>query len=187
MAETAQDPSMRVSTPEQHKALGHPLRQRLLFSLARQSATTSQLAAALGVAKGSIGHHLKILREAGLVRVVETRQVRGGTEQYYRRTALRMDIDDPTGGSTKAAFAGFADELTAAEDPLMILRHLRLTPEQAARLTAALTEIAESAIDDGPDQPSYGLLVAMYRKSPAPAHGHDVYSARASAGPGLTS
>ncbi|MFH7334089.1 ArsR/SmtB family transcription factor [Streptomyces sp. KHY 26] len=168
MAEATQDPSMRVSTPEQHKALGHPLRQRLLFSLARQSATTSQLAAALGVAKGSVGHHLKILREAGLVRVVESRRVRGGVEQYYQRTALRMDIDDPTGGSTRAALAGFADELTAAADPLLILRHLRLTAEQAARLTAVLTEMAEGATDDGPGQSSYGLLIGMYRKPPAP-------------------
>lgn len=156
---------LRISTPEQHKAMGHPLRQRLLFSLGQQPATISQLAVVLGVAKGSVGHHLKLLREAGLVRVVETRRVRGGTEQYYQRTARRMDIDDPTGGSTAALFSGFAAELAAAEEEaLLVLRHLRLTAEQAGQLTAALQELVENAADEGPDQPRYGLLVSMYRQ-----------------------
>jgi len=157
--------AITVSTAEQHKAMGHPLRQRLLFSLGQQPATISQLAAALGVAKGSVAHHLKTLRDAGLVRVVETRQVRGGTEQYYQRTARRMDVDDPSGGTTAAMLAGFAAEVTDAEDdPTLVLRHLRLSDAQARKLAAALVEIAESATDDGPDEPRYGLLVSMYRQ-----------------------
>ncbi|HEY8978216.1 MAG TPA: winged helix-turn-helix domain-containing protein [Streptomyces sp.] len=167
MAEHPED-ALRISTPQQHKAMGHPLRQRLLFCLG-QPATTSQLATALGVAKGSVGHHLKILREAGLVHLVETRQVRGGTEQYYRRTARRLDIDDPTGGSTAAVLAGFADELTAAEGrPLMALRHLRLTADQARQLGAALREITENATDAGPGHARYGILVSVYRQHGAP-------------------
>lgn len=165
--------SLRIETAAQHRALGHPIRQRLLFSLGQQPATTSQLAAALGVAKGSVGHHLKTLREAGLVRVVETRQVRGGTEQYYQRTARRMDLDDPSHAATSAMLAGLADELSAAEDdPLLVLRHVRLTDAQAERLRAALEQIAESATDDGADQPRHGLLVTMYRQratAPDPA------------------
>lgn len=165
MVDHPPDEAIRISTAAQYKAMGHPLRQRLLFSLGQQPATISQLAATLDIAKGSVGHHLKTLREAGLVRVVETRQVRGGTEQYYQRTARRMDIDDPTGAPTAAIFGGFADELAAADDdPLVVLRHLRLTPAQAQRLTVALHELAESATDDGPDQPRYGLLVSMYRQ-----------------------
>jgi DNA-binding transcriptional ArsR family regulator len=165
MVERVADDAIRISTAEQHKAMGHPVRQRLLFSLGQQPATISQLAVALGVAKGSVGHHLKTLCDAGLVRVVETRRVRGGTEHYYQRTARRFDIDDPTGGTTAAVFAGIADELAVAEDdPLVILRHLRLTAEQAQRLSAALRQLAEQATDDGPQQPRYGLLVSMYRQ-----------------------
>src|ERR1700733_2448782 len=37
--------------------------------------------------KGNIAHHLKVFREAGLVTPAGTRQVRGGTEQYYQRAA----------------------------------------------------------------------------------------------------
>ena len=79
---------MRVATPEQFKAMAHPLRQRLLFALIHQ-ATISQLATAMGSQKGNIAHHLKVLTEAGMVRMVATRTVRGGTERYYQRTARR--------------------------------------------------------------------------------------------------
>nr|WP_231513893.1 transcriptional regulator [Microbispora rosea] len=32
-------------------------------------------------AKGTVGHHVRVLREAGIVRLAGTRHVRGGTEQ----------------------------------------------------------------------------------------------------------
>ena len=50
-----------LTTPEQFKALGHPMRHRLLFALAQGEATISQLAVALGSNKGNIAHHLKVL------------------------------------------------------------------------------------------------------------------------------
>src|SRR2546430_13285416 len=74
-----------VTTPEQFKALGHPMRHRLLFALAQGEATISQLAVALGSNKGNVAHHLKVLAGAGLVRLAATRAGRGGTEQYWRR------------------------------------------------------------------------------------------------------
>lgn len=158
----------QLTTPDQHKALAHPLRQRLLFALALEAATISQLATQLKVAKGSVGHHLKTLREADLVHVVETRTVRGGTEHYYQRTAHRMVIDDPTGMTSAAILAGFAEELNASDDEsLMVLRNLRLTDATAKKLHDLLKQIAEDAVDEGPDQARYGVLVSMYRKSPA--------------------
>jgi hypothetical protein len=47
-------------------------------------------------------------------------------------------------------------------DPLLVLRHLRLTAGAAERLGAALLALAEEATDDGPGQPRYGLLVGLY-------------------------
>src|SRR5580693_4564647 len=79
--------SLTITSAEQYRALGHPLRHQLLFALGQRPATISQLALALDSHKGNVAHHLKVLREAGLVAVTETRQVRGGTEQYYQRTA----------------------------------------------------------------------------------------------------
>jgi DNA-binding transcriptional ArsR family regulator len=49
-------------------ALGHPDRVRLLDALAASGpASTSALADALGLATGSVSHHVKVLNEAGLV------------------------------------------------------------------------------------------------------------------------
>src|SRR5689334_6669869 len=105
---------MRVATPAQFKAMAHPLRQRLLFALIHP-ATISQLATAMGSQKGNIAHHLKVLTEAGMVRMVATRTVRGGTERYYQRTARRYDLgDEQAMAHTPLLVRAVADELAGA-------------------------------------------------------------------------
>lgn len=164
------DELMELGSPEQFKALSHPLRQRLLFALAGRPATISQLAAHLGSQKGNVAHHLKVLREAGMVRVGETRQVRGGTEQYYERTARRLVIGGLQPAPTTALFGAVTEELLRSpQDPLLTLRHLRLGPEQAARLRATLEELVDGADSDPEGEAGYGVLVAMYRQPEARA------------------
>lgn len=163
------DDWLEIDSPGQLKALSHPLRQRMLFALGREPATTSQLAVSLGERKGNIGHHLKVLHEAGLVRVVETRQVRGGTEQYYQRTARRMSYTSSPPEHTQAMFGAVAEEIGhAAEEPLVVLRHLRLTPEVAARMAQALQKIVDEAEDAGEGEAVHGVLVALYRRTITP-------------------
>jgi DNA-binding transcriptional ArsR family regulator len=159
--ESAAEDVLMITTPGQFKALAHPMRHRLLFTLGQGEATISQLAATLGSNKGNIAHHLKILAGAGLVRPAGTRQVRGGTEQYYRRAARRVHYQDAA--TTEVAFSALAAEIAAAEpDPFLVLRMLRLTPEHADRLTAILREIAEQD-EDGDGQPRYGLLLGLFQ------------------------
>jgi DNA-binding transcriptional ArsR family regulator len=150
-----------VAAPEQFKALGHPMRQRLLFALGQREATISQLAAALDSNKGNVAHHLKVLAGAGLVRLAGTRQVRGGTEQYYQRASRGLKYDDAA--TTEVAFRALAADIAAAEaDPFLVLRTLRLTPEHARQLTDTLRDLASQAGDSG-DQPRYGLLLGLYQ------------------------
>jgi DNA-binding transcriptional ArsR family regulator len=158
------DEVMRVASPEQFKAMAHPLRQRLLFALLHP-ATISQLATAMGSQKGNIAHHLKVLREAGMVRVVATRTVRGGTEQYYQRTARRYDLGgEPAMAQAPLLVRAVADDLAgAAAEPYLVLRNIRLTAEQVARLTDELTRLSEGLTDAGPGEPRYGLLLTLYR------------------------
>jgi DNA-binding transcriptional ArsR family regulator len=157
-----------VTTPEQFKALGHPMRHRLLFALAQGEATISQLAAALGSNKGNVAHHLKVLADAGLVRPAATRTVRGGTEQYYRRASRGLSYDDAA--TTQTAFRALAAEIAAAQaEPFLVLRTLRLTRGHAEQLAATLRDLAGHA-DDGADQPRYGLLLGLYQPAePSPA------------------
>jgi len=155
---------LRIGTPEQFKALSHPLRQRLLFALGHEPATISGLAVSLAVHKGSVAHHLKVLREAGMVHVVETRQVRGGTEQYYQRTARKLEVRDAPAEHNAAVFTAVAHELSRApEEPTVVLRHLRLTPAAAERLSAELLRLVESQEDAG--DAVHGVLVALYKRS----------------------
>lgn len=155
--------AITVTTPEQFKALGHPVRHRLLFTLGQGEATISQLATALGSNKGNIAHHLKVLAGAGLVRPAGTRTVRGGTEQYYRRTFGRLEYDDPA--TTEAAFRALAADIAAAEpDPFMVLRGLRLSPRHVEQITETLRDLSEQD-DDGDGHPLYGLLIGLYRPS----------------------
>jgi DNA-binding transcriptional ArsR family regulator len=66
-------------------------RARLLASL-REPASTSQLAASLGLAVGAVGDHLTVLRRAGLLH-----RARSGRSVLYQRTPLG---DALAGGST---------------------------------------------------------------------------------------
>ncbi|MET8150850.1 helix-turn-helix domain-containing protein [Actinoplanes sp. NPDC049668] len=153
-----------LSEPDQFRALGHPLRHRLVLALRQRPATLAQLAAALGATKGTVGYHVKILEQAGLVRVAHVRRVRGGTEQYYEPTSerLRIAADAPVGGDflVRAALSEMLPPDEAAPD-LTILRHVRLTTAQARALAASLERFA-----DLPEQQtgeSYGVLLSLYR------------------------
>jgi DNA-binding transcriptional ArsR family regulator len=161
-----------IGEPQQFAALAHPLRQRLLFALGRRPATISQLAVQLDVRKGNVAHHVKVLREAGLVYMAETRQVRGGTEQYYQRTARRMLVAEPQAAGTAAMLAAVAAELErspAAEH--LTLRHLHLSPEKAQQLGEALTRLVDELQEDSADQPVHGVLVALYEQAEPSGNG----------------
>ena len=159
----------RISTPAQFKALGHPTRHRLLLALRQGDATISQLAAALGTNKGNVAHHLKVLTGAGLVRPAGTRQVRGGTERYYRRSTRRLEYDDEA--TTAVAFRALAAEIAAAEpDPLLVLRSIRLTAEHARQLHETLRSLAELD-DDGGGHQRYGLIIGLYQPQQLPPDG----------------
>jgi DNA-binding transcriptional ArsR family regulator len=158
---------LEIRAPEQFAALAHPLRQRLLFALGHQPATISRLAARLDAKKGNVAHHVKVLREAGLIHVAETRRVRGGTEQYYQRTARHMVVAEPQAAGTAAMLAAVAQELDLSPvEPDLTLRHLRLSPAKARELGEALAKLVDDAEEDAEEQPVHGVLVALYRQAP---------------------
>ena len=81
------DDVLVVAEREQLRALADDARHRIVVLLRERAATTTELAAQVGLAKGTVAHHLKVLEAAGLVRVVRTRRVRALTESYYGRVA----------------------------------------------------------------------------------------------------
>lgn len=62
----------------------HPVRMRLLVTLARRQLTARQLSELLpDVPQATLYHHLGILTRAGLLRIVSQRQIRGTVEKLY--------------------------------------------------------------------------------------------------------
>src|SRR5438874_4598400 len=84
-----------ISTEQQFKAIADPTRTRILGIIQNQPATAKQIADRLKVPPGTIGHHLQVLEEAGLAKVVARRLVRGIVAKYYTRTARIFAFDLP--------------------------------------------------------------------------------------------
>ena len=73
------DPNARLI-----KAMGHPLRFRLLLRLNEGAASPSTLARELDEPLGNVAYHVKILLEQDAIELVDTRPVRGAIEHVYR-------------------------------------------------------------------------------------------------------
>jgi len=135
-----------------------------MMHLNETAVTISQLARKLGVSKGTIAYHLNVLREAGMVRVVKRRTVRGGTEQYYTVAARKILLGErPT--STAPLFGAVAAEIDTAEEVLVLVhRIMNLTDAQAQRLIASLNDAGHNVDDTDDDhEPRYGMVVGLYR------------------------
>ncbi len=79
-----------------HKALGHPLRLRILESLIEHSeASPLTVSRHLGQPLGTVSRHIRVLRELGFVELTRTEPRRGAVEHFYR-AVQRAYIDDRT-------------------------------------------------------------------------------------------
>jgi DNA-binding transcriptional ArsR family regulator len=164
---TAAPEPLVLRTPAHFKALGHPVRHRIVNLLRQRPATLGQLASAMGLAKGTISFHLRVLREAGLVQLASIRQVRGGTEQYFAliSTGFRLPGEAGAGFLVEAAMAEMLPvDNGGTEAGHTALRHLWLSPRQARDLAARLEDFASQQRDEDPDAgEAYGLLLSLYR------------------------
>jgi DNA-binding transcriptional ArsR family regulator len=156
-----------LRSPAHFRALGHPLRHRLFNLLRQRPATLAQLAAALGSTKGTVGYHVQLMLDAGVVRLAGTRRVRGGTERYYEPVSvgLRLDPDaaDRTAFLVDAALGEMLPHRPGDED-FAVLRHLWLTQAQASDLAARLAEFSEAQQGRGAREGDpHGLLLCLYR------------------------
>ena len=73
-----------IDDPRLVKALGHPLRVRILALLSERTASPRELAEWLGATLGTVSYHVRTLHELGLIDLVRTSQVRGAVAHHYR-------------------------------------------------------------------------------------------------------
>ncbi len=124
-------PKLVLTTEQQLKAIADPLRSRILVLLQHQPATAKQIADRLGIVPGTIGHHLQVLEDAGLVQVVARRLVHGIVAKYYTRAA-------------RVFFMEFPSEVMGADSI-----NVELLTDARNELAEALGTIGEQAILDG--------------------------------------
>src|SRR5215213_5320561 len=78
---------LEVDTAAKLKALGDQLRLTLIDLVLERAMSVTELAERVGRPRGSVAHHVDVLVDAGLLRVVRTRKVRAVEERFYGRTA----------------------------------------------------------------------------------------------------
>jgi DNA-binding transcriptional ArsR family regulator len=162
-----------VQEAHQLRALADDLRARIVLLIRERAASITELAQMLELPKGTVGHHVKVLEEAGLIRVVRTRQVRALTEKYYGRVArlfvLRSDEPLPEGlaggGLTAMMLRQAADELVAsrpAEDQSALI-HVRLSVKDLGRFQRRLNRlVADVRAAETPDGELQALVFALF-------------------------
>ena len=76
-------------------AYAHPVRARALMILAARVASPREIAEELGEPLGKVSYHVRELRDAGLIELVETDGSSGGVQHFYRATRLPI-VDTET-------------------------------------------------------------------------------------------
>ncbi len=137
---------VHAETQDQLKALASDLRLTILSLLNERAASTTELAAALERPKGTIGYHVKVLEEAGIIRVVRTRKVRAMTEKFYGRVARTVVMHGLPDNQGPLFMLRQALEEAVVEDDLALpastLRHVRMTQEQATEFWQRVIDLA---------------------------------------------
>ena len=161
-----------LTEPGQVKAISHPLRTTILSLLHERAVTVSELAAAVGRPKSTVAHHVKVLAEAGLVRVVRTRRVRAIEERFYGRTARMFYVGVERSAGGEELPRGFNDfevagreSAAAFEDGRLwgFIRHGRISEAQASRFWERMADlVAEFDRLPRSGDTMYGFAVGVY-------------------------
>lgn len=184
---------MTITTVEQLKVIGDPLRIRLIEIMAAdplRSWTAKELAEELDTKQTKLYHHLGLLEEHGFIRVAETRMVSGIQEKRYQATAHGFHVDralltgggveDAVGGAITSMFdkarAEILDGIRTGvlgfdpDDPRrprmgVWATHARLSPASVKRVMRLVEKLADIDTDEDADGDEYGLLVGFYPRA----------------------
>ena len=162
-----------LKEPEQLKALGHPLRVRVLEMLGQDGdwqLTNRELAQRLGVDPGHLHFHVRMLLKAGLIELADSEG--RGREKPYRSVAKVFRV------APELLSAGGASDLQAAMIDQVQRAHglysaggtfrsaqleVKLSIEKALELMSTFLEAARDLEDESADK----LVLTMFAHPPA--------------------
>jgi DNA-binding transcriptional ArsR family regulator len=146
---------LTIDKPQQLKALGHPLRLRVLDVLGetKEELTNRELAARLGVDPGHLHFHVRMLLNAGLIQLADGGRRR---EKPYRAVAahIRVAPELTRTGDANDARSAMLEEVqqgwaTYAAEGLFrgAQGTFRISPEQVREVFRSFVEHAEKLED----------------------------------------
>ena len=162
-----------LDKPEQLKALGHPLRVRVLEMLGQEGEwqlTNRELAQRLGVDPGHLHFHVRMLLKAGLIELADNGQ--RGREKPYRAVArvFRVAPELLASGGAKDVQAAMIDQVQRAHavySPQGTFRsaqlELRLNVDRAVELMTTFLTAAR----DVEDEQANKIVMTMFAHPPA--------------------
>jgi DNA-binding transcriptional ArsR family regulator len=162
-----------LKEPEQLKALGHPLRVRVLEMLGQEGEwqlTNRELAQRLGVDPGHLHFHVRMLLKAGLIELAESEG--RGREKPYRAVAkvFRVAPELLASGGASDLQAAMIDQVQRAHALYAgtgVFRsaqlEVKLTIERALELMSTFLEAARDLEDENADK----VVLTMFAHPPA--------------------
>jgi DNA-binding transcriptional ArsR family regulator len=163
-----------LDKPEQLKALGHPLRVRVLEMLGQEGdwqLTNRELAQRLGVDPGHLHFHVRMLLKAGLIELANGGRGRG-REKPYRAVAkvFRVAPELLAAGGARDLQAAMIDQVQRAHTLYSASGtfrgaqlELRLTLGRALELMSNFLDKARELEDDDAEK----IVLTMFAHPPA--------------------
>lgn len=168
-------------TPLKTKAILHPVRTRILVALNDRPLTPRRIAVQMeDVPLGTVYRHLNILLEAGLIKVIGERRVKGTLERQFaivdsatfltekeRETLTADDITGLVAALSGAIQAGFHRYTASARMPpkegeiSLIAKSLYLTLEEYGEFCGHLITLL-SKVGRGPDSQYERRLIGFF-------------------------
>lgn len=167
------EPTLTLEATEQYRALFEETRLQIVDLLLERAATIKELSETLGIPRGTIGHHVAVLKEAGLIRLVRTKKVRAIEAKYYGRTARtylltgkpvdEIEMAPDTFLAQAATAYAMSTTMDSAVEPMSTLRHARIPDSRAREWAERLTDlVSDFTAEERQGDTTYGLLVAFY-------------------------
>lgn len=157
-----------LDEPVHLKAFADETRAKMLRILEDSPASAKQLSTLLDMSHGKVGHHMKVLREAGLIEVVEERPVRAVTERFYGLTYDRIRFAARDDDRLGFLFSQAAREARPASeqpfDPPGVLLTVRMRSERAVEFHQRITELADDfeGSSDAEAADVYGIAASVF-------------------------
>jgi DNA-binding transcriptional ArsR family regulator len=161
----------RSATVREVKALGHPLRLRILRLAGQREMTNKQLADRLGKDPGTVLYHVRQLVDAGLLEAAQVRTGESGAlEKPYRSTGRSWWIDRPLDNAdADIPLEAFEAELReAGPDSVQTFERftLHLSHEELVELDRRILAVLDEYVETDHqrlDRPALGGMFVIHK------------------------